>query len=214
MIRSNCNFIIFILGNIRECPSYRVHHFKQEKSVRSLFLPLSVRNSALLLHRRPFIGSPNMVAVTFGGPPLTRMPSQTFNLGHEAARESDHRFSALRNCGKDRREQNVQKKKEGEKERERKRENISWKIFNVPFVFLSPSLSRRISSISRRNPSKLKLGPNYQSMFDLSIIPVSTRNITPTVPTSIAISTVQISKKPVSYRRMIHRRDSPCSPRR
>lgn len=119
MIHSNCNFIIAILGNIRECPSYRVDHFKQEKSVRSLFLPLSVRNLALLLHRRPFIGSPNMVAVTFGGPPLTRMPSQTFNLGHEAARESDHRFSALRNCGKDRREQNVQKKKEGEKERER-----------------------------------------------------------------------------------------------
>ena len=104
------------------------------------------------------------------------------------------------------------KRRRGRK-RERERENISWKIFNVSFVFLS-SLSRRISSISRRNPSKLKLGPNYQSMFDLSIIPVSTRNITPTVPTSIAISTVQISKKPVSYRRMIHRRDSPCSPRR
>lgn len=154
-----------------------------------------------------------MVAVTFGGPPLTRMPSQTFNLGHEAARESDHRFSALRNCGKDRREQNVQKKKE--RGRERERENTNRKIFNhsISFSFFQISLYAQFPP-SRRNESKLKLGPNYLDRcltFQLSrYVDTKYRSTVPTWSLS----------RPFKFPRNPYRivqwsiEDSPCSPRR
>lgn len=151
-----------------------------------------------------------------GGPPLTRMPSQTFNLGHEAARESDHRFSALRNCGKDRREQNVQKKKEGKKERKRKRISVG-KFLTFHSVFHSRSLLRRIFlHRGERNPSKLK---NLESELPVDVWPFNY----PRVDTKYRFQHFDRyldrfqETRIVSYRivEWIHRKeDSPCSPRR
>ena len=137
--------------------------------------PFEARNLAHLT-QRSLTGSPNMVAVTFGGTWLTRMPSQTFNLGHEAARESDQRFSALRNCGKDRRPTACRKKTERGRKKWNQLENFWHSVVSLSrslsYVYRFPS--DRYIRDSQREPSMTKLATTeLQDDGRLSIIPVS-----------------------------------------
>lgn len=109
-----------------------------------------------------------------GGAWLTRMPSQTFNLGHEAARESDQRFSVLRNCGKDRRQQRAEKK-------QRKKETC-WKMSGIrvpPFFFYDLSHDfvqiDTFQIVGRNYKERSLLQPNYKTIVPFNYPGIDTK---------------------------------------